>query len=527
MKRLFLPFPIFLLLGVLLAGPSMAQTSPPRQGDRAVRVEERKPANAERRIALVIGNFSYKNIAALRNPGNDARDMAAALRATGFEVTLLLNASRAGMGRAIGAFEDAMGRGGVGLFFFAGHGVQVGGVNYLIPIGANITRQSEVEYEAISANRVLSSMEAAGNRLNMVFLDACRNNPFKGSRFRAIGGGLAAVRNAPRGSLISYATGAGEVAADGRGRNGIYTKNLLRHIRTPGLELTTMMKRVRGGVQRDTKNRQTPYELSSLTGDFYFAGARAPSAAPQIARVDPGVPQGPGRARVELGDIAEAARKQKASRRDWAGWLAGMKRTYAKVNGYDRDDITPDLKITAWRRFLAAYRENDPYSREDEAMRARGVERTRYWQAALQRLAAAQRKPGTAAPAGKTFTGPVTVEVPRNLRPGPRKAQTLLRAAGLFRQRGRMDNALVRYLRAAKGYPGTREGYAGHLEWLLLTLKKAGVTEAFERELKAFSKRYPNAISIPTLRQRSAELLLLRGEKAAKAFRFQAAEADY
>ncbi len=100
----------------------------------------------------------------------------------------------------------------MGLFFFAGHGVQVSGVNYLIPIGANITRQSEVEFEAISPNRVLSSMEAAGNRLNRVFLDACRNNPFKGSRFRAIGGGLAAVRNAPRGSLISYATGAGDVA---------------------------------------------------------------------------------------------------------------------------------------------------------------------------------------------------------------------------------------------------------------------------------------------------------------------------
>ncbi len=205
-----------LALLVFLASDGLAQ--------RAVRVQPRSPANDEQRVALVIGNFFYMRIASLRNPGNDAWDMAAALRKTGFRVTLLLNATRGQMGEAIAGFEDAVSKGGVGLFFYAGHGVQVGGVNYLIPLGANITRQSQVEFEAISANRVMASMEAAGNRLNMVFLDACRNNPFKGNRFRAIGGGLAAVRNAPKGSLISYATGAGNVAADGKGRNGTYTK---------------------------------------------------------------------------------------------------------------------------------------------------------------------------------------------------------------------------------------------------------------------------------------------------------------
>ena len=228
--RFSLAIGMTLALLVGLAGEGFAQ-----QGDRAVGVQGRQNTGDEQRVALVIGNHAYKRIASLRNPGNDARDMATALKKTGFQVTLLLNATRTQMGRAIGQFEDAVSKGGVGLFFYAGHGVQVGGVNYLIPIGANITRQSEVEFEAISANRVLASMEAAGNRLNMVFLDACRNNPFKGNRFRAIGGGLAAVRNAPKGSLISYATGAGGVAADGAGRNGTYTKNLLRYIGQPGL----------------------------------------------------------------------------------------------------------------------------------------------------------------------------------------------------------------------------------------------------------------------------------------------------
>ncbi|MEE8435590.1 MAG: caspase family protein, partial [bacterium] len=259
---------VVLVSGALLV--SIASDALAQRSDRAVRVQGRQATANEQRVALVIGNHAYTRIASLRNPGNDARDMAAALRKTGFRVTLLLNATRGQMGEAIAGFEDAVSKGGVGLFFYAGHGVQVGGVNYLIPIGANITRQSQVEFEAISANRVMASMEAAGNRLNMVFLDACRNNPFKGNRFRAIGGGLAAVRNAPKGSLISYATGAGGVAADGAGRNGTYTKNLLRYIGQPGLELTTMMKRVRSGVQRDTRDRQTPYELSSLTGDFYF-----------------------------------------------------------------------------------------------------------------------------------------------------------------------------------------------------------------------------------------------------------------
>ncbi|MCH8888114.1 MAG: SUMF1/EgtB/PvdO family nonheme iron enzyme [SAR324 cluster bacterium] len=299
-----------------LAGDGFAQ-----QGDRAVRVQGRQTAGDEQRVALVIGNHAYTRIASLRNPGNDARDMAAALRKTGFRVTLLLNATRGQMGEAIAEFEDAVSKGGVGLFFYAGHGVQVGGVNYLIPLGANITRQSQVEFEAISANRVLASMEAAGNRLNMVFLDACRNNPFKGNRFRAIGGGLAAVRNAPKGSLISYATGAGGVAADGTGRNGTYTKNLLRYIGQPGLELTTMMKRVRSGVQRDTRDKQTPYELSSLTGDFYFTKASIGSSAPVTANV----PKGPGKSSFSLGDLNKAAQSQQASRRAWAAKLGEMK----------------------------------------------------------------------------------------------------------------------------------------------------------------------------------------------------------
>ena len=244
---------------------------------RSVGVQPRQPAGAKKRVALVIGNFAYTQIPALRNPGNDARDMAATLRKKGFTVSLLLNANRKKINQAIRNFGDRLRQGGVGLFYFAGHGVQVDGANYLIPIGADIKQEYEVQDEAVSANRILGMMKSAGNSLNMVFLDACRNNPYQG-RFRSATKGLAAVSRTPKGSLISYATDAGAVAADGTGRNGTYTKNLLRYINEPGLELSQMMKRVRAGVERDTAGKQTPFELSSLTGDFYFSPIKAESA---------------------------------------------------------------------------------------------------------------------------------------------------------------------------------------------------------------------------------------------------------
>ncbi|MEE8395686.1 MAG: SUMF1/EgtB/PvdO family nonheme iron enzyme [bacterium] len=256
-----------LILVAGLAGEALAQRS-----IRAVKKRSRPGKDPKQRVALVIGNSKYK-MAPLRNPANDAVDMAAALKRSGFKVALHLDANRRTIRKAIRVFGEQLKRGGVGLFFYAGHGMQVKGVNYLIPVGSNIEGEEDVEFEAVSANRVLSRMERAGNRLNMVFLDACRNNPFARS-FRSANQGLAAVRNAPKGSLISYATDAGAVAADGKGRNGTYTKNLLMQMKVPGLELSQMMKRVRVGVQKDTRERQTPYELSSLTGDFFFSPAK-------------------------------------------------------------------------------------------------------------------------------------------------------------------------------------------------------------------------------------------------------------
>jgi uncharacterized caspase-like protein len=236
--------------------------------DRQLQVAPSKPAPAgERRVALVIGNSAYKS-SPLRNPVNDARAISKALSATGFKVTVLENATLTTMRRAVRAFGDDLVAGGVGLFYYAGHGMQVRGRNFLIPVNADIEREDEVEDGALDANFVLSKMDSAKNALNLIILDACRNNPFARS-FRSGSQGLAQM-DAPSGTLVAFATAPGSVASDGEGENGLYTKHLLANIGKPGLPIEQVFKEVRRGVGRETNDRQIPWESSSLRGDFFF-----------------------------------------------------------------------------------------------------------------------------------------------------------------------------------------------------------------------------------------------------------------
>ncbi|MBU2547575.1 MAG: caspase family protein, partial [Proteobacteria bacterium] len=223
---------------------------------------------AEKRTALVMGNGSYRD-SPLKNPVNDARDMAAALKALGFTVDLEVDAGQKTMELAIDAFGKKLRGGGVGLFYFAGHGMQVEGRNYLLPIGSTILAESDVKYEAVDGGRVLDRMNDAENGLNIVILDACRDNPFARS-FRSASRGLARM-DAPTGSLIVFATAPGSTAADGEGRNGIFTKNLLGNMKAENIPIEKVLKLTRVGVMNETRSRQVPWESSSLTGDFFFA----------------------------------------------------------------------------------------------------------------------------------------------------------------------------------------------------------------------------------------------------------------
>ncbi|MGE0875895.1 MAG: caspase family protein [Burkholderiales bacterium] len=245
--------------------------------ERVQQLAAAKPApGGERRVALVIGNSAYKS-SPLRNPVNDARAMARALAETGFTVTLAEDLSRAAFRRVVRDWGDQLLHGGVGLFYFAGHGMQIRGRNYLIPVNADVQREDEVEDESVDANTVLAKMDSAKNTLNIMILDACRNNPFQRA-FRSGAQGLAQM-DAPSGTIISFATAPGSVASDGDGENGLYTSHLLRGIREPGLPIEQLFKQVRIGVSGATGDRQIPWESSSLKGDFYFL-----PAAPRLSQ---------------------------------------------------------------------------------------------------------------------------------------------------------------------------------------------------------------------------------------------------
>ena len=276
-------------LASLLIASLLMSASLHAQQDRQLVQNGSQTPNGAKRIALVIGNGAYTKAPPLKNPPNDARDMAATLRTLGFEVTSGINTNQRDMKRLIREFGQKLKAGGSGLFYYAGHGVQSKGRNYLVPVDADIQSEAEVEDSGVDASLVLNYMDDAQNGLNIVILDACRNNPFARS-FRSASEGLAQV-DAPTGTLIAYATAPGRVASDGTGQNGLYTSELLKQMRVPGLSATEMFMRVRAEVMKQTGNKQVPWEASSLVGTFYFGGSKNDGTTASLpaneVRVDP------------------------------------------------------------------------------------------------------------------------------------------------------------------------------------------------------------------------------------------------
>jgi hypothetical protein len=224
----------------------------------------------EKKLALIVGNSSYVDGAALRNPANDALAIDQALRTLGFETIVAEDLTLSQFKKAIDDFGMRLHGYDVGLFYYAGHGIQYKGRNYLIPIDADLKIAQQVEYDCVAADRVLAFMESAEASVNLLILDACRNNPFERSWSRGTQGNGLAFMSAPSGSLIAYATAPGNVASDGDGENGVYTSVLLKHINTPNVTVEQVFKRVRTEVEERTGNAQTPWESTSLKGDFYF-----------------------------------------------------------------------------------------------------------------------------------------------------------------------------------------------------------------------------------------------------------------
>lgn len=278
---------------------------------------------SERRVALVIGNSDYK-AAPLKNPQNDANDVARKLRDLGFDVVERVNLKTSQIGRTLREFRSKLTPGTVALVFYAGHGLQIKGENYLPTIDAEIEGEEDVPNQSMGVRQLLDLLDESKTSLNLVFLDACRNNPYA-RNFRSAGDGLARL-NAPSGTLISFATRPGSVAADGSGRNGLYTTHLLAAMDAPNLPVEQVLKKVVSAVRTESKGRQEPWMEGSIEGEFYFRRevvATAP-AVDQKAAIDRAVAEAISRANEQ--SAKERADMQAQSAKDKAELQASMEK---------------------------------------------------------------------------------------------------------------------------------------------------------------------------------------------------------
>jgi len=235
----------------------------------------------QKRLALVVGNGEYQHGGKLPNPVNDVRAMAISLRSLGFEVMKFENVTQTQLKQAINSFGLKLKDFEVGLFYYAGHGIQNKGRNYMIPVEADLLAEEQVEFDCVAADRVLAFMEAASTKVNMIIMDACRNNPFERSWHRSGAGNGLAVMDAPTGTLIAYATAPGKVASDGASSNGLYTSSLLKYMNDPALNIEQVFKKVRTEVTEKSLGAQVPWETTSLTGDDFFLNTKKISSTNQ------------------------------------------------------------------------------------------------------------------------------------------------------------------------------------------------------------------------------------------------------
>ena len=321
---------------------------------------------ARSRVALVIGQGAYLHTTQLTNPVNDAQDVAQALRGLGFTVTLGLDLDRRGFDEALRTFTKGLGQADTALLFYAGHGLQVGGQNWLVPVDARLEGERDLEFEGVRLEFVLRQMEIdREGRTNIVFLDACRDNPLArnlarsmGTRSAGIGRGLAQAQTGV-GTFIAYATQPGNVALDGDGRNSPFTSALVRRIGEPGKPLTGVMVDVRNDVLGATGGRQVPWDHSALTAEFYFQPAAATGA--------PGLPDGaakPGREPAELRERVRTLEQDLKTKDATASAAAAAALSQLKGRARDLDEA---IRAERERLFEAQRRsgqETDPQKRQ-------------------------------------------------------------------------------------------------------------------------------------------------------------------
>jgi hypothetical protein len=303
-------------------------------------------ASAENRLALVIGNSAYKAVPALPNPANDAKAMTEFLKSAGFEVTSIQDLALSDMRQAISQFADALAGkpDTVAAVYYAGHGLQVDGENFLVPIDASIVREADVPLQSLRLVDLMNTLAAIPSKSRIVMLDACRNNPF--SEINKVTGRGLAIVDAPPGTIISYATSPGSEALDGDGANSPYTTAVLAAAREPGLPIEQAFKRVRFAVNSATNKQQLPWESSSLTSDFSFFPSGSEPPKMTQASVRPGAPGA------------------RASSRSMDAWKRELQR---KPPGEAYEIVIKEDTVEAYQAYLALF------STQPDSARVRAV----------------------------------------------------------------------------------------------------------------------------------------------------------
>ena len=341
--------------------------------------------------ALVVGNADYQHKGRLRNPLNDARAISSTLRELGFEVTTLENADKRMMERSFREFgRTLVATKATGLFFYAGHGMQVKGENYLLPVDINPKNEDDIRYDAVPLGKLMGQFARAENRMNLVILDACRNNPFVSS-FRSINTGWAQL-NAPNDTFIAYATSPGQVAADGEGSNGLFTSKLLEHMKSPGLKVEEVFKRVRIDVQKKSSGNQTPWDSSSLTAEFYFAQplestkSLKPSQEKIAKLFKDSVPEPTNSPASQSSSktppvdsvpksVIETNTADEKARREWDTWQARMQEKFSEISNSEKTEVDLGKQIKSWEKFLMDWAANNLYTDQDEKYRMEALKR--------------------------------------------------------------------------------------------------------------------------------------------------------
>ena len=279
------------------------------------------PAQAEKRVALVVGNSNYKEVGQLANPVNDANAIASALKSSGFEVIVGVDVDKRAFDNKVRDFAGLLESADAAIFFYAGHGLQVAGRNYLIPVDAHLQGERDLDFDAENLDFILKQMELGrADKTNIVFLDACRDNPFSqnlarsmGTRSTSIGKGLAQVDTGV-GTFIAYSTQPGNVALDGKGKNSPFTAALAKHVKEPGRDLTSVMIEVRKDVLAATGGKQVPWDHSALTGEFYFQPTAAQRSATPGEAAAPAAAVTAPRSPEETGNIVALAQARERLR---------------------------------------------------------------------------------------------------------------------------------------------------------------------------------------------------------------------